>query len=170
MPDVHDRATRSRNMAAVRGKDTKPELLIRRGLHGLGLRYRLQGKDLPGKPDLVFPKYKAVVFVHGCFWHGHDCPLFRLPGTRTEFWRTKISSNVLRDHKAHTALQAQGWRTATVWECALKGRKSLPLPDLLADISSWLQSAQPAAVFAGSAAGEGPAPDLGLDSQRPLPP
>lgn len=170
MPDVHDRATRSRNMAAVRGKDTKPELIIRRGLHGLGYRYRLHAKGLAGKPDLVFPKYNAVLFVHGCFWHGHDCPLFRLPGTRTEFWRSKITSNVRRDQKALATLQAQGWRTATVWECALRGPGSLPLPDLLADVSTWLQSHKPAVTFAGTAAAEGHAPDLGLDSQPPLPP
>ncbi len=162
MPDVHDRATRSRNMAAVKGKDTKPELLIRRGLHGLGYRYRIQAKDLPGRPDLVFPKYNAVLFVHGCFWHGHACPLFRLPATRTEFWRNKITSNVRRDQKALAALQSQGWRAATVWECALRGRHSLPPPGLLADISTWLQGCEPSATFAGSAAADRPAPDLGL--------
>lgn len=164
MPDVHDTATRSRNMAAVRGKDTKPELLIRRGLHGLGYRYRLHAKDLPGKPDLVFPKYHAVLFVHGCFWHGHDCPLFRLPATRTEFWRAKIASNVLRDRKALKALQAQGWRTATVWECALRGPGSVHLTGLLTHISDWLQSPAPSAAIAGQDATDRPAPDLGLDS------
>lgn len=164
MPDVHDPATRSRNMAAVRGKDTKPELLIRRGLHGLGYRYRLHAKDLPGKPDLVFPKYHAAVFVHGCFWHGHDCPLFRLPATRTEFWRAKIASNVLRDQKALAALQAAGWRTATVWECALRGRQSLSSEEVLANITDWLHSQRAGVVLTGLEAGTGPAPGLGLDS------
>ena len=153
MPDVHDPATRSRNMAAVRGKDTKPELLIRRGLHGMGFRYRLQARDLPGRPDLALPKYRAVIFVHGCFWHGHNCPLFRLPGTRTEFWRNKISGNVARDRRAAEALQEQGWRTATVWECALRGPGRLPLPDLLGAVATWLRGDEKEAVFAGSAAG-----------------
>jgi len=149
MPDVHDPATRSRNMAAVRGKDTKPELLIRRGLHGLGYRYRLHAKDLPGKPDLVFPKYRAVIFIHGCFWHGHHCPLFRLPATRTEFWRDKISGNVARDDRALKALHEAGWRTGTVWECAVKGTGRRPLPEVLHQISEWLTAKQTAFDISG---------------------
>lgn len=140
MPDVHDPATRSRNMAAVRGKDTKPELLIRHGLHRMGFRYRLQGKRLPGRPDIVLAKFRAVIFVHGCFWHGHDCPLFKLPGTRTEFWREKIRSNQQRDIKVVQELQNEGWRTAIVWECALRGPQSIGISAVLERIAGWLRS------------------------------
>jgi len=108
-------------MSRIRGRDTKPEMLIRRGLHARGLRYRLQDRSLPGRPDLVFPKYHAVVFVHGCFWHGHNCPLFQLPATRTEFWATKINTNRVRDARACEALQTMGWRVLIIWECCLKG-------------------------------------------------
>lgn len=109
------------NMSRVRSKDTKPELLIRRALHASGLRYRLHGAKLPGRPDLVFPARRAVVFVHGCFWHGHHCPLFRLPATRTEFWSEKIRKNRARDAIAAAALSSDSWRILTIWECALRG-------------------------------------------------
>ncbi|MBX3483092.1 MAG: DNA mismatch endonuclease Vsr [Phenylobacterium sp.] len=109
------------NMSRVRGKNTKPELLIRRALHAAGLRYRLHGAKLPGKPDLVFPARRAVIFVHGCFWHGHHCPLFRLPATRTAFWSEKIESNRTRDAVAVGSLRSAGWRVLTIWECALRG-------------------------------------------------
>jgi DNA mismatch endonuclease (patch repair protein) len=109
------------NMSRVRGKDTKPELLIRRALYASGLRYRLHGAKLPGRPDLVFPGRRAVVFVHGCFWHGHHCPLFRLPATRTAFWSAKIGKNRVRDAAAEGALLAAGWRVLTIWECAMRG-------------------------------------------------
>lgn len=160
MPDVHDAATRSRNMAAVRGKDTKPELLIRRGLHGLGFRYRLQAKDLPGRPDLVLPKYSAVIFIHGCFWHGHDCPLFRLPATRPGFWKNKIAGNVERDAKALTALQALGWRTGTVWECALRGTARQEIQAALKSAGEWIRSEDPSFVLTGSMAGGNVSPLL----------
>jgi len=115
-------------MAAIRGKDTKPELMIRRGLHAKGFRYRLQGRGLPGRPDLVLPKYHAVIFVHGCFWHRHDCPMFRWPQTRREFWREKINGNARRDAEAIGFLLDVGWRVGIVWECALTGRGKRPLP------------------------------------------
>ena len=121
MPDVLTIEQRRLNMSRVRGRDTKPEMVIRRGLHARGLRFRLHCKDLPGRPDLVFPKYRAVIFVHGCFWHAHDCPMFRWPQTRKEFWRGKISKNLERDMIALSRLEDQGWRVLTVWECALKG-------------------------------------------------
>ena len=158
MPDVHDRATRSRNMAAVRGKDTKPELLIRRGLHGLGFRYRLQAKELPGKPDLVLPKYRAVILVHGCFWHGHDCPLFRLPATRQSFWEDKIAGNAARDAKALTELQALGWRAGVVWECALRGPARRDTESVLTALSGWIRSGPPLFTLAGHEAGPGVSP------------
>nr|WP_170335650.1 very short patch repair endonuclease [Ruegeria arenilitoris] len=138
MADVHDRQTRSRNMAAIRGEDTKPELIIRRGLHARGFRYRLHGRKLPGRPDLVLPKYQAVIFVNGCFWHGHQCPLFKWPKTREEFWRNKIGGNVARDQKNFAALQAADWRVATVWECALKGKGRQNVADVIDTLSQWL--------------------------------
>ena len=127
-------------MAAIRGKDTKPELMIRRGLHAKGFRYRLQGRGLPGRPDLVLPKHHAVIFVHGCFWHQHNCPLFRWPQTRQEFWREKINGNARRDTEALGRLLDAGWRVGIVWECALKGRSKRPLPEVIDSLSLWLSS------------------------------
>jgi DNA mismatch endonuclease (patch repair protein) len=123
--DVHSPEQRSRNMSRIRGRDTGPELLIRRGLHGRGFRFRLHARDLPGRPDLVLPKHRAAVFVNGCFWHGHDCPMFRLPATRPEFWLKKIEGNRARDTASAAALTYAGWRPFTVWECALRGRAKL---------------------------------------------
>lgn len=153
MPDVHDRETRSRNMAAVRAADTKPEMLIRQGVHARGFRYRLHVRRLPGKPDLVFPKYDAVFFVHGCFWHGHDCPLFRLPGTRTEFWTLKISGNIRRDRDSIRQLRAAGWRTGIVWECALRGRYRKEMAPLFDHLEDWLKGSKASLVIAGNEAG-----------------
>lgn len=139
-------------MSGIRGKDTKPELLVRRALHAAGFRYRLHERTLPGKPDMVFPKYSAVVFVHGCFWHGHDCHLFRMPSTRTEFWQAKISGNVARDVRAITLLRETGWRVGTVWECALKGREKLPVDDIAATLAVWLRGETPELEIRGLAA------------------
>lgn len=147
--DVLTPEQRHRNMSRIRGKDTKPEMLIRRGLHARGLRYRLHSKDLPGRPDLVFPRWHAVIQVHGCFWHGHDCPLFRLPATRPEFWEAKIAGNKSRDARNMADLIAAGWRVLVVWECALKGPARL-LPDIvLAKVASWLDTGEPAGVVYG---------------------
>lgn len=139
MPDVVDAATRSRMMSGIRGKNTKPEMILRHGLHARGLRYRLHARDLPGKPDLVFPGRKAVLFAHGCFWHGHDCHLFRLPSTRPEFWEAKIGRNRVVDERSAAGLQADGWRVGAVWECALKGRTRLPLEVVLNRCEAWLR-------------------------------
>mgnify|MGYP001813680444 FL=1 len=122
MADVVDRKTRSRMMSGIRGKNTRPELLIRKGLHARGFRFRLHDKRLPGKPDLVLPKYSAVIFVHGCFWHGHDCHLFKWPQSRREFWRKKITRNKVKDAESYVSLKKEGWYILTIWECALKGR------------------------------------------------
>jgi DNA mismatch endonuclease (patch repair protein) len=119
--DVHSPGRRSFNMSRIRGRDTKPEMLIRRGLHARGFRFRLHVRGLPGRPDLVFPGRRAVILIHGCFWHGHDCPMFRLPATRPDFWRTKIEANRVRDARDIEALAAATWRRLTVWECALRG-------------------------------------------------
>ena len=144
MPDVVDARTRSRMMSGIRGKDTKPELLIRRALHARGFRYRLHAPNVPGKPDMTLPKFRAAVFVHGCFWHGHDCPLFRLPGTRTEFWKAKIARNRARDGEVAAMLSASGWRRLVVWECALKGRGRLPFETLIHRIADWLEGTEDA--------------------------
>jgi len=139
MADVHDKTIRSKNMAAVSGKNTKPELLIRKSLHKLGFRYRLHDKKLPGKPDLVLPKYKAVIFVNGCFWHHHDCHLFTWPATRKDFWRTKIEGNRARDIEAVKKLRSMGWRVLTIWECSLKGKSRLPMDALTSIVSKWIK-------------------------------
>lgn len=114
-------------MSRIKGRDTKPELLVRRGIHALGLRYRLHQRSLPGTPDIVLPRHKAVVFIHGCFWHGHGCKYSTVPSTRRAFWSEKIARNVLRDEAAILALTEQGWRVVLIWECALRGtqRRSL---------------------------------------------
>lgn len=138
MADVVDAATRSRMMAGIKGRDTKPEWIIRRGLHRLGFRYRLYARELPGRPDLVLAKHRAVVFIHGCFWHGHDCPLFKWPKTREEFWRTKIGGNVDRDARAIDILTRQGWRVAIVWECALRGAGRDP-GAIVDRLAAWLE-------------------------------
>jgi DNA mismatch endonuclease (patch repair protein) len=121
MMDVVDQETRSKMMSGIRGKNTKPELEIRRQLHGLGFRYRIHDKRLPGKPDLVFKKYNAVIFVNGCFWHRHGCHLFKWPKTRPEFWEEKINRNHENDLKALQSLKSSGWRVCIVWECSMKG-------------------------------------------------
>lgn len=120
MADVVSTAKRSEMMAGIRSKDTKPEMLIRRGLHERGYRFRLHRKDLPGKPDIVLPKYGAAIFVNGCFWHGHDCHLFKWPKTREAFWRVKICGNVARDRAKTQALKVDGWKVGVLWECAVR--------------------------------------------------
>ncbi|WP_311268786.1 DNA mismatch endonuclease Vsr [Sphingobium sp. WCS2017Hpa-17] len=142
MADVHDPATRSRNMAAIKGSHTKPEMQVRAALHAAGLRFRLHVKNLPGKPDLVFPRWRAVIFVNGCFWHHHDCHLFRWPSTREDFWRAKIGRNVENDDRVVGALLASGWRVATVWECALKGRTRLDFPEAMQRLVAWIRSSE----------------------------
>lgn len=131
---------RSRMMAGIKGGNTKPELAVRSALHRRGYRFRLHRKNLPGKPDLVFPRHRAVILVHGCFWHGHDCHLFKWPRTRKNFWREKIASNMERDRRQLTDLRDVGWRVATVWECALKGRDRLPIETVADTCAEWLES------------------------------
>jgi DNA mismatch endonuclease (patch repair protein) len=140
MADVLTPEQRRLNMSRVRGRDTKPEMIIRRGLHVRGLRYRLHDRRLPGRPDLVFARYHAVIFVNGCFWHGHDCSLFRLPATRREFWNEKIASNHARDMRTGAALRKLGWRIAKVWECSLRGSNRLPEDEVLRICEAFLRS------------------------------
>jgi DNA mismatch endonuclease, patch repair protein len=130
-------------MSGIRGKDTRPEMLIRLGLFSRGFRYRIHGKNLPGKPDVVLPKHHVVVFVNGCFWHGHDCSLFRWPSSNVDFWRAKIMRNSELDHKNVQALRRLGWRVLTVWECAIKGPSCRPLADVLRCASEWIRSGSP---------------------------
>lgn len=139
MADVVDAATRSRMMSGIKGKNTKPELQVRLGLHAMGFRYRLHPKDIPGKPDIWLPRYRAAVFVHGCFWHGHDCTLFRLPGTRSDFWLGKIETNRTRDAKVAELLAERGIRRLSVWECAFRGPGKLGLDATLRASAEWLR-------------------------------
>lgn len=121
MADIVNKETRSRMMSGIRGKDTRPELLLRRALHARGFRYRLHPKTVTGRPDLVLPKHRVAVFVHGCFWHRHEsCRLASTPATRPEFWAAKFAANILRDQKVVATLSDEGWRIAIVWECVLK--------------------------------------------------
>jgi DNA mismatch endonuclease (patch repair protein) len=140
MADVVDKKTRSRMMSNIKSKDTKPELLIRKALHAKGYRYKLHTKDLPGKPDIVLPKHRAVVFIHGCFWHGHDCHLFKWPKDNQEFWENKINTNKRNDSKHNTELQESGWRVMIVWECSIKGRKNIGLEQTIAALDLWVKS------------------------------
>ena len=152
MVDVVDQATRSRMMAGIRHRDTKPEREIRSLLHRAGYRFRLGRKDLPGKPDIVLPKFKAVVFVHGCFWHGHECPMFKWPATRAAFWRAKIRGNVERDGRVERKLRALDWRLLKVWECALRGRRARTPQYLSSGMAKWLQSKRSRFEITGKAA------------------
>ena len=148
MPDVHDKATRSRNMAAIRGKNTKPEKRLRSLLHQHGFRFRLN-TSLPGKPDLTLKKYRAVIFVHGCFWHWHGCPYFKLPKTNTTFWVQKLERNVERDKEVARQLEALCWRRLVVWECALFGKGRLSETELINRVRDWLLSEQSTGEIAG---------------------
>ena len=141
MADVVDAATRSRMMSKIRSQDTKPELIVRRHLHARGLRYVLGGAGLPGRPDLVFPRWKVAVFVHGCFWHWHACNLSRLPSSNRKFWRTKLGKNQTRDTVSLLALLSAGWRVATIWECSLRGVVASQQLNRQMDIlSNWIRS------------------------------
>jgi len=137
--DTVDKATRTKIMSSVGQRNTKPEMKIRRALHALGFRYRLNVRSLPGSPDLVFPKYRSVIFVQGCFWHSHDCKYATKPATRKEFWAKKFESNRKRDKKKALELRNQEWRVLVVWECATKGDES-SLEKTVMSIVNWLES------------------------------
>ena len=122
--DVHDKKTRSYNMSCIKGKNTKPEEIVRKYLFSQGFRYRKNDKRLPGTPDIVLPKYRTVIFVNGCFWHGHQgCRYFVVPKTNTEFWMNKIDTNRIRDQKKMSELETMGWKVIVIWECELKPGK-----------------------------------------------
>ena len=150
MADIVSAAVRSRMMAGIKGKNTSPELLLRKGLHARGFRFRLHDGALPGRPDIVLSRHRAVIFAHGCFWHGHDCHLFKWPKTREEFWRAKIARNQELDAKAESTLMKTDWRYAVVWECALKGRTRLPIDNVLQELADWIRSDLPRLEIRGS--------------------
>ena len=140
--DTVSAAVRSQIMAGIRGRDTGPEMAVRRALHRRGWRYRLHDRRLPGRPDIVLPRHRAVVLVHGCFWHGHECPMFRLPSSRVDYWRDKIQNNRKRDERNVRALAESGWRVLIVWECAIP--KSQPASErerVIDAIERWLTGA-----------------------------
>ncbi len=138
--DTVDKATRSRIMASVGQRDTGVERILRSALHRTGLRYRLHVRSLPGSPDLVFPRYRAVVFVHGCYWHAHGCHRSTIPRSSRDFWSGKFAANKLRDAKKETALLEAGWRVMTVWECSLRGKTARQPEKVAAAIRKWLFS------------------------------
>jgi DNA mismatch endonuclease (patch repair protein) len=137
MSDVHSKEVRSYNMSQIKGKNTKPEILVRKFLHSKGFRFRLHDSKLPGKPDIILPKYKTVIFVHGCFWHGHtNCKYFVIPKTRTQWWLKKINGNIVNDKKKSSLLKRAGWKVIHIWECQLKTQKNdITLTKLLSKIA-----------------------------------
>lgn len=155
MIDVVSPEVRSRMMSGIKGKNTRPEVLIRKLLFSRGWRYRLHYKGLPGKPDLVFPRLKAAVFINGCFWHVHHCHLFRMPSSRVEFWSAKLERNRLRDAEVRDMLAELGWRHLTIWECALKGKMRLPIEEVANRTSEWLLQGVGSAEIEGMNSGTG---------------
>lgn len=140
MVDVVSPADRSRMMAGIKGKNSQPELLVRRLLFASGYRFRLHRHDLPGTPDIVMPSRKVAIFIHGCFWHWHGCHLSKMPASNTAFWKTKLEANHERDLLAQLTLISAGWRTVTIWECALRGKAATEkLPDQLRDLGQWIR-------------------------------
>ncbi len=137
-PDPHTPEQRRHNMSRIRSRNTRPELLLRKALHAVGLRYRLHDKKLPGTPDIVMPGRRAVIQVHGCFWHGHGCPMSVTPATNPEFWIEKIGRNRQRDLAAEAALVDAGWRVLVVWECALTGRGRRPVGEVVELVQGWI--------------------------------
>ncbi len=138
MTDIVSKQTRSRMMAGIKGKDTRLELLLRSGLHRRGFRFRLHGKNLPGRPDVVLPKYRAVIQANGCFWHGHDCSLFKVPSTNRDMWVQKIDRNRERDERNRAALESAGWRVLDVWECSVKGPDRRDADLVLQEVCDWV--------------------------------
>ena len=140
MTDIVSPEKRSSMMSGIRGKDTGLEMLLRRGLHRAGFRFRLHAKDLPGRPDIVLPRYGAVVQANGCFWHGHDCSLFKMPATNREKWSEKIARNRERDEVNRKLLVDAGWRVLDVWECAGRGPGRMERDEMIERVCEWLES------------------------------
>ncbi|MFC1517480.1 very short patch repair endonuclease [Candidatus Margulisiibacteriota bacterium] len=140
MTDIVSSKKRSKMMSNIRSKNTKPELILRRSLFEKGFRYKLHSSNIPGKPDMVFLKHKAVILVNGCFWHGHGCHIFKWPKTRKAFWKNKINGNKTRDRKNRNLLKKLGWRVLVVWECAIKSRKESDISRVVNRAAKWLNS------------------------------
>ena len=143
MTDIVDASTRSRMMSGIRSRDTRHEIEIRKRLFAYGFRYRLHDTRLPGKPDIILHRYRAVVFIHGCFWHAHDCSLFRMPSTRVKFWRDKLARNREKDTANNNALRNLGWRISIIWECAFRGpgkKREKEIDAIVKKIVKWLKS------------------------------
>lgn len=147
--DVLSPEQRRFNMSKIKGRDTKPEMQLRKGLYASGFRYRLHVGGLPGKPDIVFRREKAVIFVHGCFWHSHQCALSKMPKTRAEFWSKKLIANSERDIRNVATLRSRGWRVLTVWECALRGVGRRSLPDVLKRCAEFIEGQATEVCLAG---------------------
>jgi DNA mismatch endonuclease, patch repair protein len=140
MVDIVDSLTRSRMMSGIRGKDTQPEVMVRRALHARGLRFGIKQTRLPGRPDIVLPRWKVAVFVHGCFWHWHGCQLSKMPTSNREFWEKKLAGNQDRDSRAQIALISMGWRVAMIWECSLRGQAARARFDTVMDeLAQWIR-------------------------------
>lgn len=137
--DIVSPEVRSRMMAGIGTRDTKPEVTFRKALHARGYRYRLHPRGMPGKPDFVLPRYRVAVFVNGCFWHFHECSLFKMPSTRRAFWQSKLAKNRCRDRSVVAELEAAKWRVLTVWECALRGRCRIGVEGSLRSFEPWLR-------------------------------
>lgn len=140
--DVHTPEQRSFNMSRIKGKNTKPEMLVRKWLWHQGYRYQLHRKDLPCKPDIVFPRRKKIIFIHGCFWHQHDCKYFKWPKNNQQFWRKKIGNNVIRDQKNAQLLKEKGWKILTVWECEIKNDQNNILNSIISFLSHTYENAK----------------------------
>jgi len=139
MTDIVDRATRSRMMSGIRSKATRPEIFVRKGLHALGFRFRLHAEDIPGKPDIVLPKFRALINVHGCFWHDHGCRYCKTPSTNTAFWLEKLNANRLRDQRTIQLQLDSGWRCLIIWECAIRLAQRMPQEfDIVHLSANWL--------------------------------
>ena len=148
MVDVVDPATRSRMMAGIKGKDTKPELLIRRLLHARGFRFALKPARLPGRPDIVLPRWRVAVFVHGCFWHWHRCSLSKMPSSNRPFWEEKLQKNSDRDAQAQMQLVSMGWRVATIWECATRtAAAKAGLEQVMTELANWIRNSPTVMTF-----------------------
>ena len=148
--DTVSHEVRSRMMSGIRTRNTKPEVLFRKGLHRRGYRYRLHPSYVPGKPDFVLPRHRVAAFVHGCFWHQHDCALFKMPSTRREFWRTKLDRNRERDKEVAERVALAEWRLLTVWECAIRGRYQIGLDRALEQVEQWLPTTEQAIEIRGT--------------------
>jgi DNA mismatch endonuclease (patch repair protein) len=143
MTDIVSKEKRSQMMAGIKSTNTKLEVLIRRALFARGFRFRIHSKTIPGKPDIALPKYRAVIFVHGCFWHGHACSLFKTPSTRIDFWLAKFESNQHRDRVVASLLFETGWRSLIIWECALRGANAETLLKIFDKVENWIKSEKP---------------------------